>query len=92
MANIFIISSLPQMGDIHEVEWILCKLGTVRKARPFEELGFFDVVKITYENIKWCDWIVVVTKPDKTIGKGVTYELEFAKQLNKKILYYVPTK
>lgn len=92
MTKIFIIGSLAQMDNIHEVHEMFYKLGVVRSARPYEQMGFFDIVKLSYEYIEWCDWLVVVTKPDMTIGKGDTYELEFAKQLNKKILYYVPTK
>lgn len=90
MQKLFIIGSLAQMENIHEIHELFYKLCKVRTVRPYDNLGFFDIFKLTYENIKWCDCLIVITKPNMTLGENVTYELEFAKQLNKTILYYVP--
>lgn len=48
----------------------------------------FDIlVKEAFDTILISDVIFVLLKPDGTIGQGVTYEIEFAKRMNKKIEY-----
>lgn len=55
--------------------------------QPESDKIFSECVSTCFDNIEWADSIYVVLKPDGTIGQGVTYELEYAKRLNKKIRY-----
>lgn len=44
-----------------------------------------DAVHDCMRDIKWCDTLVVVTKPDGGMGESVTHEFCFAEFLGKQI-------
>jgi hypothetical protein len=61
----------------------------VRYVKPECDKSFEECVSSCFDNIEWADSIYVILKSDGTIGQGVTYEIEYAKRLNKKIEYFI---
>lgn len=84
--NIYIIGSLSQANQIKKVADSI-KDADVRYVQPEPAKTFSECVSTCFDNIEWADSIYAVLKPDGTIGQGVTYELEYAKRLNKEIQY-----
>lgn len=50
------------------------------------DLSFNECISQCYNNIEWANVIIVIKKEDGTIGDGVSYEMEYARRLNKKII------
>ena len=84
--SIYIIGSLSQANQIKKVADSI-KDADVRYVQPEPDKTFNECVSTCFDNIEWADSIYAVLKPDGTIGQGVTYELEYAKRLNKEIQY-----
>lgn len=83
--NVFVIGSLTQSTQIKE---IAKKYEHVKYAHPQPpSKPFSQIVSEVFDNIDEADVIIALRKPDGSIGQGVTYEIEYAKRLNKKILY-----
>lgn len=82
--SIYIIGSLSQANQIKKVADSI-KDADVRYVHPEPDKTFNECVSTCFDNIEWADNIYAVLKPDGTIGQGVTYELEYAKRLNKEI-------
>ena len=86
MKNIYIIGSLSQANQIKKVADSI-KDADVRYVHPESTKTFSECVSTCFDNVEWAESIYAVLKPDGTIGQGVTYELEYAKRLNKEIQY-----
>lgn len=86
MKNIYIIGSLSQSNHIKQIADNI-KDANVKYVRPETDKTFSECVSTCFDNIEWADSIYAVLKPDGTIGQGVTYELEYAKRLNKEIKF-----
>lgn len=85
MVNCYIISSLSQPKD-NIIQALANTLsGSVRYVKPEPDKSFAECVSNCFDNIEWADIIYALRKPDGTFGEGVTYELEYAKRLGKKI-------
>lgn len=84
--SIYIIGSLSQANQIKKVADSI-KDADVRYVYPESDKTFNECVSTCFDNIEWADSIYAVLKPDGTIGQGITYELEYAKRLNKEIQY-----
>lgn len=54
-------------------------------AKP-EGKDFEDVVSGIFDKIENCDIIFALKKPDGSIGKGLVYELEYARRLKKMVV------
>lgn len=86
MKNAFIIGSVSQENDIINLaESIKNEYDNVEFVTNQPTKEFITLVEEAFEKIEKSDVIMVLTKPDKTIGKGTTYELVYAKKLNKQI-------
>lgn len=85
MVNCYIISSLSQSKDNIIQELANTLGGSVRYVKPEPDKSFAKCVSNCFDNIEWADIIYALPKPDGTFGKGVTYELEYAKRLGKEI-------
>lgn len=86
LPSIYIIGSLSQANQIKKVADSI-KDVDVRYVQPEPAKTFSECVSTCFDNIEWADSIYAVLKPDGTVGQGVTYELEYAKRLNKEIQY-----
>lgn len=85
MAKVYVIGSIMEASEINSVCEALSNLKyTVRCVTPIKT-EYKASVKESYENIAWSDIVVVITKPDGTIGKCMTHEVCFAEFLNKSI-------
>ena len=83
--NVFVIGSLSQWSEIKE---IAIKYEHVKYVHPQPpSKPFSQIVSEVFDNIDEADVIIALRKPDGSIGQGVIYEIEYAKRLNKKILY-----
>lgn len=83
--NVFVIGSLSQWSEIKE---IAIKYEHVKYVHPQPpSKPFAQIVSEVFDNIDEADVIIALRKPDGSIGQGITYEIEYAKRLNKKILY-----
>lgn len=82
--NVFVIGSLTQSTQIKEIakKYIHAKYVHSQPSKSFKQL-----VSEAFDNIEEADVIIALRKPDGSIGQGVTYEIEYAKRLNKKIIY-----
>lgn len=84
--NIVIIASLSQEDTIKEVANHYKNLGHIVDypvKQPDKE--FSQIVEDYLYRISLADTVIAITKQDGTFGEGVTYELAFAKFLNKPI-------
>ena len=57
----------------------------VRYVYSQPDKDFQDLVKECFDNIEWADVIYVILKNDGSIGRGVAYEIEYAKRCKKEI-------
>lgn len=85
MTKIFVIGSLSQSKEIQEIAKSLKTENFIVKYAKPDNRPFNIVVKQTFDNIDNADVIIVLQKPDGTIGKGTAYEIEYAKRRHKKI-------
>lgn len=87
MSKIIIISSLSQENEIKEVADYYKKLGHIVDY-PIKQSDkeFSRIVEDYLYRISLADVVVAITKSDGTFGTGVTYELAFARYLNKPIV------
>ena len=86
--NIYIIGSLSQQEKIEKIGKCLINniAGSVRYVKKESDLSFNECISQCYNNIEWANVIIVIKKEDGTIGDGVSYEMEYARRLNKKII------
>ena len=86
--NIYIIGSLSQQEKIEKLGKCLMNNidGSVRYVKKENDLSFNECISQCYDNIEWADDVIVVKKENGTIGDGVSYEMEYARRLNKKII------
>ena len=83
----FVIGSLSQEQEIEKIAFSLMDKYYVYFISKQPNKSFDILVKEAFDTILISDVIFVLLKPDGTIGQGVTYEIEFAKRMNKKIEY-----
>ena len=83
----FVIGSLSQEQEIEKIAFSLMDKYYVYFVSKQPNKSFDILVKEAFDTILIWDVIFVLLKPDGTIGQGVTYEIEFAKRMNKKIEY-----
>lgn len=83
----FVIGSLSQEQEIEKIAFSLMDKYYVYFVSKQPNKSFDILVKEAFDTILISDVIFVLLKPDGTIGQGVTYEIEFAKRMNKKIEY-----
>ena len=84
--KVVIIASLSQMNDIYKIVNICQKLGIeVHYPRKQPNKEFSKIVEEYCEKISRADLILAIEKEDGNFGNGCTYELAFAKYLNKPI-------
>lgn len=85
--KIYIIGSVAQADEIKS--WADYYIGTgryrVRYVKKEPEKSLKDLVDECFLNIIWADRVIVIPKPDGTVGQGVTYEMAFAKFLGKRV-------
>lgn len=89
--KMYIIGSLSQMDDILKMKELhkdLYTVITVKKEK--QNISFENIVRDCFKKITECNRLLVVTKPDSSLGEGVTYEVEFARFLGKNISFYTP--
>lgn len=85
MTRVYIIGSLSQSAQIMKIgEDLVNHRYKVRCVTP-HITTLKDAVRLCLKNIVWCDTLLVVTKPDGTIGESVTHEVCFAEFLDKQI-------
>ena len=86
MNNVVIIASLSQEEDIKDVKDYYLYLGyLVDYPTPQFNKSFHEIVEDYFYRISLADKVVAITKDDGSFGEGSTYELAFAKFLNKPI-------
>lgn len=83
----FVIGSLSQEQEIEKIAFSLMDKYYVYFVSKQPNKSFDILVKEAFDTILISDVIFVLLKSDGTIGQGVTYEIEFAKRMNKKIEY-----
>ena len=89
--TVFVIGSLKQQEDI---EIIAAGYKETYKnvlfvsADPSKSIA--EHIKECFDRIESADVVVAIKKPNNTFGEGVTYELEYAKRLNKTIIEILP--
>lgn len=84
--RLFIIGSLSQENEIFNMYKKIDKeKHDVRYVKKQPEKSFQALVHEAYANIEWADIVIVLCKPDGSIGKGTTYEIEFAMYMRKVI-------
>lgn len=83
----FVIGSLSQEQEIEKIAFSLMDKYYVYFVSKQPNKSFDILAKEAFDTILISDVIFVLLKPDGTIGQGVTYEIEFAKRMNKKIEY-----
>lgn len=83
----FVIGSLSQEQEIEKIAFSLMDKYYVYFVSKQPNKSFDILVKEAFDTILISDVIFVLLKPDGTIGQGVTYKIEFAKRMNKKIEY-----
>ena len=71
------------LGSIYYNPIVPFKCNNVKFALPFNE-----IVREWYNAIDRSCVVIGVTKPDGSFGEGTTYELEYAKKMNKNIIVY----
>ena len=81
----FIIGSLKQEDKI--IKLSSEKYSDSKHVYSDPNKSFIELVKAAFDNIDKADTIVVVRKPDGSIGEGTTYESEYAKRMGKNIIY-----
>ena len=87
MGKVIIISSLSQENEIKKVSDYYKKLGyIVDYPTKRSDKEFSRIVEDYLYRISIADIVVAITKSDGTFGTGVTYELAFARYLNKRIV------
>lgn len=87
MNKVIIISSLSRENDIKKVADYYKKLGyDVDYPIKQSDKEFSRIVEDYLYKISLADIVVAITKSDGTFGTGVTYELAFARYLNKRIV------
>lgn len=89
MIKAYIIGSLSQESQIKKfADQLLMDLPIkygVRYVYSQPDKDFQDLVKECFDNIEWADVIYVILKNDGSIGRGVAYEIEYAKRCKKEI-------
>ena len=83
----FVIGSLSQEQEIEKIAFSLMDKYYVYFVSKQPNKSFDILVKEAFDTILISDVIFVLLKLVVTIGQGVTYEIEFAKRMNKKIEY-----
>ena len=87
MTRVYIIGSLSQSAQIMKIgEYLVNYRYKVRCVTP-HITTLKDAVHLCLKNIMWCDTLLVVTKPDGTMGESVTHEVCFAELLDKEICF-----
>ena len=85
MKKAYIIGSLTQSSMIKKFAMDLPIKYSVRYVYSQPDKDFQDLVKECFDNIEWADVIYVILKNDGSIGRGVAYEIEYAKRCKKEI-------
>lgn len=85
MSKVYVIGSISETPEINRVSEALHTLKhIVRCIKPIKTT-YKDAVHECYNNIAWCDILVVIAKSDGSLGESVTHELCFAEFLDKSI-------
>ena len=80
--KIFIIGSLTQEDHMRD---IAKKYSNAKYVHKQPEKSFEQLVSEAFDNIDDAETVIALHKPDGSFGQGTTYELEYAKRLNKNI-------
>lgn len=85
--KIYIIGSISQKDKIKSFADYYIGTGRyeVRFVKEEPETPFNVLVGHCFSNILWADRVYVIPKPDGTLGRGVTYEVAFAKVMQKHV-------
>jgi hypothetical protein len=85
MSKIYVIGPMIELQEINRVCEALHKLKhEVRCVKPIKTT-YQDAVRDCYNNIAWCDTLVVIAKSDGRMGESVIHELCFAEYFDKTI-------
>lgn len=85
--NIHIIGSVKHMKDIEMYAEYYNMIGlNVTYVKPEPDRDLESLIEEAYRNIHNANFVVVVTKPDDTIGEGTLYEKKFAEYQNKSVI------
>lgn len=89
--TVFVIGSLKQQEDIERIAAGYKKTyKNVLFVSEDPSKSIAEHIKECFDRIESADAVVAVKKPNNTFGEGVTYELEYAKRLNKTIIEILP--
>lgn len=87
--KVYVIGSISQEKEILKVakkrEILGDEVRFVKREDAPIRLG--DLIQYGYNNIDWADLVLVVIKPDGTIGNGTLYETEYATHVRKPVTY-----
>lgn len=87
--TVFVIGSLKQQEDIERIASGYKKTyKNVLFVSADPSKSITEHIKNAFDKIESADVVVAVKKPNNTFGEGVTYELEYARRLNKTIKVY----
>lgn len=91
--KVVLLGSLSQLDELNEIAKAYRDAGNlvIVPSKSKSELKY--TIRRLLARIKEADLIVVLNKPNnQPLGDGVTYEVEFARSLDKKIIYIEPKK
>lgn len=96
--KIFIIGSITQVPVMEKVKEALGIVKTTN-GQPYYEVEHVKhqpdqpletLIRQAYLSIAQTDQVMVIMKPDGSIGEGTMYEIEYAKLLDKAVTYIQP--
>ena len=85
MAKVYVIGSIMETKEINRVCEALVNLKHTVRSVNLVKTTYKDAIQECYKNIEWSDIVVVITKPDGSIGTSVAHKLCFAEFLDKTI-------
>lgn len=85
MAKVYVVGSIMEASEINRVCEALVNLKHTVRSVNLVKTTYKDTIQECYKNIEWSDIVVVITKPDGSIGTSVAHKLCFAEFLEKKI-------
>lgn len=87
MERIYIIGSMSQISEIEAVADKLPKEKYEVRVPQSTTTSLKESIDECFNNIQWCDKILVIRKLDGTIGESVLHEICFAEYLRKEITF-----
>lgn len=89
--NIVVIGNTKTNGEtIRKIATMLIDSGVSVRYPSEEGLDTGEEVNIeeTFDRVDWCDCVIAVPREGITFGYATTYEMTYAKHVNKPVLIY----